>query len=312
MTKLTTILSKPEDLESGEFVPAVNLPFNKKAVDNTWERHGIKTAPLLVKADNGKVYDDHKLKGIFKLNEQTKKYEYRKIVSRNYVVLPNEEVDNIVNAVIVKHGGQYGLKLNRTYEAYHGDAKYWEIFSDQILDIPKSMLKVNDVIKVGIVVRNSVGCNVTFGVDLMSWRLACLNGAIRKGRDMASLRVAHYGKNAMDLMYNELGRRIDDLFTEAENLVQTYRRAAKLKVRAEAAELLAKRISHKYIPQELIETDDEEHTVKVVKKGLDFWTLFNGLTENIWHSEQLSYLTKADMTDKIHRIIENEIVVSKV
>jgi hypothetical protein len=140
--------------------------------------------------------------------------------------------------------------------------------------------------------------------------LVCQNGAVRKGNDLASLKIAHYGKNSLDAMYNDLARRIDDLFTEAELMIENYRRAAKLKVRAEAAQLIADRISWKYIPDNLIEVNEETRKAKIVKRNLDFWTIFNGLTENIWHSENLSFLTKADMTNNIHRIMENEIQVS--
>ena len=107
-------------------------------------------------------------------------------------------------------------------------------------------------------------------------------------------------------MQEALSKRIGDLFKEGEYLLDQYRIAAKLKLRQEAAEAIAKKISKKYIPEYI---DIEEHKVKLTKTTT-VWKTFNDITEEIWHNNSLSFLTKADMTNAMHSVMKQEILVA--
>lgn len=303
-------LDEPIDISlTGEMVDAVECPFDFKKEDFTWKKYNITEAPLLLRSEDGSLYDDGKLKGIFRYKKiivnkkQTLKRELRTFASRKYVVFPNEECDAVVNRMI-DNDTQFGLKLKNVHTAYNGDAKYWEILSNR-----KYKIDSGDEVMLGIVVRNSLARNVAFGADVSTFRLVCANGAVSKGKDLMSLKIPHYGKGALLLMQEALSRRIADLFIEGEELIRQYKIATKLKVRQEAAELLVKKVSHRYLP-EYIEINDKTHNVKLTKSNISFWKLFNFVTEEVWHNNALSFLTKADITNVMHYVMKNEIAVA--
>ncbi len=301
---MTTRLDEPIDISQvSQGVEATEMPFDFAREDFTWKKYGMTEAPLLIRAEDDTLYDDNKLKGLFKYKVIDGKLKriFRKTANRGYVVFPNEECDLVVDKVI-SEDSEFGLKLHKVHTAYNGDAKYWEIRSAK-----KYRVESGDEVQLGIVVRNSLACNVSFGADIFTFRLVCQNGAISKGKDLLSLKIPHYGKGALVLMQEALSKRIRDLFKEGEYLLDQYRIAAKLKIRQETAEAIAKKISQKYIP-DYIELED--HKVKLHKTPT-VWKTFNDITEEIWHNNSLSFLTKADMTNAMHSVMKQEILVSR-
>lgn len=308
---MTTQLDEPIDIsQTREAVPAVELPFDFDRIVSTWKKYNIFEVPLHVRAGDGTVYDDGKLKGLFRKERKKRQdvFLLNKIVNRKYIVLPNEECDLIVGNTIDRIGKKYGLKLYKTHHAYNGDAKYWEIRSNKQYVIEGSH-RAGDKVQLGIIVRNSVGCNVSFGADVFTFRLVCQNGAISKGKDLLSLKIPHYGKDSLKFMYESLSRRIEDLFFEGTELIRDYERAARLKIRQEAAELLVKKVSHKYLP-DYIDIDSENQKVTLKHTNNSFWQLFNYVTKEVWHNNAISFLTKADITNVMHYVMKNEIAVT--
>ncbi len=297
MTTLQNFVDEPELLLSGN-VRAIEMPFNFNKAVHTWKPHGYSEVPLLVRAKDGKLYDDRKFKGIFKNGL------YRKLVKRNYVVLPNEEVDNIVNRLLRTHGEKHQLYLFKTHFAYNGDAQYWEIRSKKEYKIPGSY-RNNDVVQLGIIIRNSLGCNITYGMDVFTFCQVCANGAIRKGNDLLSMKIKHYGKDSLKMMTENLDRRMDDVMTEGKELIEQYEKAVKLKLRLETAKLIAKRIPVRYLP-DYIHVDEKTKAVTLTDK-VSLWNAFNDSTQKIWHND-ISFLTKSDLTVHLHRVLEKEIV----
>jgi hypothetical protein len=291
-----------------ETIPAVELPFDFERVDDTWKKYGLYSIPLLVRASDGTKYDDHKFKGLFRLKIINKKKElvYNKLAHRKYVVFPNEECDIVVQKFLDNYGAKFKLDLYKTHTGYNGDAMYWELRSKKEYDIG-----TNDKVQLGFIVRNSLACNVSFGVDLFTFRLVCQNGAISKGRDLLSLKIPHYGKGSLKQMYDSLYQRIHGLFVEGEELLTQYRIATKIKLRQAAAEAIAKKISNRYVP-DYIDINPETHVVKIAsrRENTSFWNVFNDVTESVWHNNALSFLTKADITNVMHYIMKNEIAVA--
>lgn len=299
-----TTLEEPIDIsQTNRGVEAVSLPFDFSKEDKTWLKYKISTAPLLTLAADGTLYDDAKSKGIFKYRFDSKVgreiREYKKIANRAYVVFPNEECDMVVDKLV---DSIPGLKLHKTHTAYNGDAKYWELRADK-----KYTVGPNDEVQLGIVVRNSLACNVSFGADIFTFRLVCQNGAISKGKDLLSLKIPHYGKGALTLMHEALERRIQDLIFEGEELIKQYKIARRIKLRQEAAELLVKKVSHKYLP-EYIEYDSKTRKT-TLKQHAPWWKVFNDVTQEVWHNNTLGFLTKADITNVMHSVMKNEIAV---
>jgi hypothetical protein len=279
----------------------VDLPFNFKKADLTWMRHGYSKVPLEVKTYDNKIWDDRKSSGIFQYGL------YRKICGRGYVMLPNEEVDVILPKVIKSLGPELGLEIFKTYTAYHGDAKYWEVRSNKKYTIPGSF-RDNDKVQLGFIVRNSLACNVSFGMDVFTMCEVCTNGAVQKGSDLLSMQIKHYGKDSLKQMTENLERRVRDIMQEGVWLIEDYAKAAKLKFRLEAAKQIAKRVSVKYLP-DYIEVDEKTHNVTLKKHNKTFWEVMNNITDPVWHNDELSFLTKSEMTNHLHRVMHKEIEV---
>ena len=296
---MTTTTMETPIMTSG--VKAIDLPFNFKKVDETWIKYGLTKVPLEVRAIDGKIYDDRKNSGIFHNKI------YRKLCGRGYVILPNEYVDEIVPKLLKAFKGEYGLELFKTHEAYHGDAKYWEIRSNKEFKIDGSF-RDNDKVQLGFILRNSLACNVSFGIDAFTFCQICTNGAIRKGNDLLSLKVKHYGKDALKQMTTNLERRVRDIMTEGVELIKQYEKAARLKLRLEAAQMIAKRVSAKYLP-DYIEVEEGTHKVTLTKHNKTFWETFNEITDPVWHNKELSFLTKSEMTNHLHNVMKKELLV---
>lgn len=297
--KTTPVFAETQPLKS--YVRAIELPFNFKKADETWIKYGYKQVPLEIRSFDGKVWDDRKSSGIFQNGL------YRKICGRGYVMLPNEEVDNIVPKLIKAFGAEFGLELFKTHTAYNGDAKYWEIRSKKEFKIPGSF-RDNDKVQLGFILRNSLACNVSFGMDVFTFCTLCSNGAISKGSDLLSMKIKHYGKDSLKQMTENLERRVRDIMTEGILLIKEYEKSAKLKLRLEAAKLIAKRVSVKYLP-EYIAVDEKTHNVTLKKQNVSFWEAFNDVTQPVWHNKDLSFLTKSEMTNHLHRVMKKELEI---
>jgi len=297
--KTTPVFAETPILKSS--VRARELPFNFKKADETWIKYGYKQVPLEIRSYDGKIWDDRKSSGIFQHDL------YRKICSRGYVMLPNEEVDVLVPKIVKALGAEFGLELFKTYTAYNGDAKYWEIRSKKEFNIPESF-RANDKVQLGFILRNSLACNVSFGMDVFTFCQVCSNGAISKGSDLLSMKIPHYGTDSLKQMTTNLERRVRDIMQEGVLLIKDYEKAAKLKLRLESAKMIAKRVSVKYLP-EYIEVDEKTHNVKLKKQNVSFWEAFNDVTQPVWHNKELSFLTKSEMTNHLHRVMKKELEI---
>lgn len=275
-----------------EGVPAIDLPFDFKNARRFWEdKYGITEIPLLVKSADGTVYDDRRLKGIF-VNGK-----YKRMVSRNYVVFPNEEVNELVQELAAKNN----LEIQRVDVSHHGDAAYWQLLS-------KSMDKYieykgkNDAIKVGCVIRNSVGAGVALGADLFTYRVFCSNGAVARGNDMGfSLKhvIAH------DLMLEIFMDKIKKIIEQTGELIEYYQKAAQLRMNKRIAEEIAKRIPQKSFPKCM--TYDYKNKQVILTRQDDLWTAFNDVTQAVWHDDKSHYLKKSGQEQALHRILVNAV-----
>lgn len=276
-------------------VQAVDLPFDFKNKVTTWqEKYGITEVPLLVKSADGQYYDDKKFKGIFKNNK------YTKIVGRNYTVLPNEEVREMLNEYIAKTNS--GLEIVKEYTSHHGDAMFWQVHSKDFKEVKKG-----DEVQIGCVVRNSVGTYVALGADLFTYRLICKNGAIAKGQDLGSIAVRHIGHK--DNMLLAFGKGIETIIQRTAKLVKYYKKSTEMTVDQRIAEEWAKRIPQRALPQQI---EVETKSGKVVLTGKpNLWDSFNDITANAWKDQNqgenmktnAGFLTKYHITQHAHKVL---------
>ena len=278
------------EINSDVKVKAVDLPFDFDRTDVRWEQYGIKSVPLLVRDGKGTLYDDRKFKGVFL------KDKYHRIVSRGYVVFPNEEVNLIVNQALERHPD---LHLRQVHTSHNGDAMYWELMSDKLNQVVKGSWKKDDTVGMGCIVRNSVGAGVALGIDMFTYRLSCENGAVARGHDLASLAIRHY-KTDPESMRLTVSRRIYDVVEETSQLLAHYRKAAVLKFTQPMAREMTKRVPIKYLPDYV---QVEKDSVTLSNKNKTFWEAFNDVTENVWHSDKLGFLSKSDALQHAHAVM---------
>lgn len=289
-----TYTTEVQPYESGT-VQAIDLPFDFKNKVTTWQKkYGITEVPLHVRAADGQVYDDKKFKGIFKHNK------YSKIVGRNYTVLPNEEVREMLQDYIQKTNS--GLKIVKEYTSHHGDAMFWQVHSQDFKEV-----KPGDNIQIGCIVRNSVGTYVALGADLFTYRLICKNGAIAKGQDLGSIAVRHIGNK--DNMLLAFGKGIETIIDRTARLVKYYKKATEMTVDQRIAEAWAARIPQRALPPQ-IEVDTKSGKVVLTGKP-NLWDAFNDITQNSWHDYKqgepmktnAGFLTKYHTTLHAHKVM---------
>lgn len=278
-----------------EQVSAVDMPFDFKNADRTWEKkYGIVQPPLLVRSDKGEWYDDHRFKGIFK------NHHYKTIVHRSYPTVPNEEIRELLVEHVEKNKDA-GLKIVKEYTSHHGDAMYWQVLSNKL-----EKVKDGDEVQIGCIVRNSVGTYMTLGADLFTYRLICSNGAIAKGHDLGSIAVRHVGDRAK--MLEAFGKGLAHIMNRTGELVRYYKQSTQMKVNKLIAEEWARRIPQRALPKEI----DVDAKGKVKLTGTpNLWESFNDITANAWkdknQGEEMKttpgFLTKYYITNHAHKVM---------
>lgn len=282
-----------------EGVPIDDLPFdrNEERWDRTWyDKYGILTKNLFAHSINGTTYDDRRFKGIFVDDK------YRRIVSRHLALYPNQEV----HEYLVDNATKLDLELRKTYFSHYGDAQYWELLSTAIDDYVEYADK-RDVVKVGAVVRNSLGTNVALGADLYTWRVFCQNGAVARGRDMG-FALRHVGNP--EKLFAVFQEQLGNIVQKSLGLIEYYKKAAKLRINKRIAAELAKRIPVRALP-DCISYDYKTHT-PILGREDDLWRVFNDITEKVWHPERFQhketgFSNKATIEKQAHWVLINAV-----
>lgn len=301
MEQTTTNIVNDVDIRI-EGIEAEELPFDKK--EDRWgrlwfDKYGIVTKNLFIRTSNGELRDDRRFKGIFVDGK------YRRVVSRYYTVFPNEEVA----AFLAANAAEFGLEIRNTYKSHYGDAQYWELLSDEF-DEHIDYKGKDDVVKIGCIVRNSLGANVSLGADTYTWRVFCENGAVGRGRDLG-FALRHLGGDPEKLM-NAFIKGIEKILIDSKELVEYYRKAASLRMNKKIASEISKRIPIRAFP-DCMTYDYKTHSPVLLQEA-DLWKSFNDVTEKVWHPERFSnkpkntgFANKATIEIALHSILKNAV-----
>lgn len=295
------LVQKPLTFLPAQGVPAESLPFQKHLAVRTWKKYGIEEVPLWVKSASGKLYDDKKFKGLFFWGN------YRRIVSRNYTVIPNEEIDAIVHEYVRRSKGKLNvykyskkIKGGSSYDSHFGDAAYWELRSNQW-----ETVEGDDTVQIGCMVRNSVGTYVALGADLYTFRKWCSNGAIAKGIDFGSIAIRHMSER--DKILENFGKGLEKILDRTTDLIDYYRKSTKMRLNQKIAEEWAKRIPQRCLPKSVA----VNHKTKAVtlKQDQNLWEAFNDITKEAWRPEkkETGFLSKHYITSYAHKVLVHAI-----
>jgi hypothetical protein len=239
-----------------------------------------------------------KVKAVFENtngNDGSSKINLVSIVSKNFAVIPNQLILNMV-ADVSKDLNLSTLSMKYTKTGY---AMRIDLLSER-----KQPIEVNDLVQFGVSIRNSIDGSTALGVDGFTYRLACRNGATAKIPN-----VTFNAKHVGDV------NRLLDAFREAlrtaleycHQLAELYRQATRIKVTKDIAEKLVElnlpMMYYKYTPIRLNVDGREEVEVDVIREDT-LWNTFNSITYVITHKSRANPIARSRMTHRLHRVMQ--------
>jgi hypothetical protein len=235
-----------------------------------------------------------KVKAVFEKNADNGKVNLVSIVSKNFAVIPNQLILNMV-ADVSKDLNLSTLNVKYTKNGY---AMRIDLLSER-----KEAVEVDDIVQFGVSIRNSIDGSTALGVDGFTYRLACRNGATARLQN-----VTFNAKHVGDV------NRLLDAFREAlrtaleycHQLAELYRKATRIKVTKDIAEKLVElnlpMMYYKYTPIRL-NVDGKDVEVDVIREDT-LWNTFNSMTYVITHKSRANPIARSRMTHRLHRVMQ--------
>ncbi len=219
------------------------------------------------------------------------------LVGRNFAVIPNELVRDM--AYDIKD--RYDLELLRAKEDRKGNAIVIDLLSDKQREVD-----INDIVRFGVSIRNSIDGTSSLAVDSFSYRLICRNGATSRVRGI-TFSKRHIGEPKE--LLKEFGLALEKALADAEQLADMYRRMLNKKINKKIAEELANlRFPLKYYKHKPITIEAEDNKLKVeVEKDENLWQVFNSITYVINHNSRAGALTRSYMSHRLHSVISKHV-----
>jgi hypothetical protein len=254
----------------------------------------IGEADMMLKTANAETKLS-KVKAVFEKNvDNNGKVNLVSIVSRNFAVIPNQLILNMV-ADVSKDLNLSTLSVKYTKNGY---AMRIDLLSER-----KQAVEVNDLVQFGVSIRNSIDGSTALGVDGFTYRLACRNGATARLQNV-TFNAKHVGD----------ANKLLDAFREAlrtaleycHQLAELYRKATRIKVTKEIAERLVElrlpMMYYKYTPIRL-NVDGKDVEVDVAREDT-LWNTFNSITYVITHKSRANPIARSRMTHRLHRVMQ--------
>lgn len=254
--------------------------------DYRWQSEfGDVTAPLMVK-DNENVFVKQPNSKILIHNK-----DFEKLLGTGYTYLPHGKVQQVTDAIIKHELKDENIKLLKIEEAHRGHSRFWKYMGDELFNIDP---KTDDQVKVGFVVRNGYDTGIALGIDVFTYRLVCSNGAVARGKNLASVSIRHVGD--IEKMTRVFTDSISEVMSKAKEIIKYYRKATLIKVNNELANQMYQRLAdlgETYLPSNWnILTREELKKMKKdgifksnldivkVKQPMSLWETFNEITAN--------------------------------
>jgi len=256
----------------------ISLPLGEPL--NVWKEYGIVEQPALFRGKDGQLYDTKKHKVI------TRNGEFATIVSRRYTVLPNEEVLKLIE--------EAGYKTHDVKYSNNGNALYATLLSERV-----HAVRIGDIVKAGVLVRNSIDASTGFGVDMYTERLKCLNGAVSRGQEITWSRK-HIGHR--EAIIGNFKQALERITLASEQLIATYKLADQIRLNRELAKKIVEtKVPIKYLPDS-IQVEKKTKAVTLTDTPT-LYEAFNHSTAKIWHNDKLKIESKIQYEQALHKVI---------
>jgi len=235
-----------------------------------------------------------KVKAVFEKNVDNGKVNLVSIVSKNFAVIPNQLIMQMV-ADVSKDLNLSTLSVKYTKNGY---AMRIDLLSER-----KEAVEVDDIVQFGVSIRNSVDGTTALGVDGFTYRLACRNGATARIPNV-TFNAKHVGN--VDRLLDAFREALRTALEYCHQLAELYRKATMIKVTKEIAEKLVElnlpMMYYKYTPIRL-KVDDKDVEVDVIREDT-LWNTFNGITYVITHKSRANPIARSRMTHRLHRVMQ--------
>jgi Domain of unknown function (DUF932) len=215
-------------------------------IDSTWKQYGLYSATLLQGVPGNLSESPYK-----RINKGRNFHDPESliaIVGREYVLLPNEEVKRIMDNLAPK----YHLTLHESAFSKKG----YSMFLTYLEPGEKGLEIVpGDIVKFGIMARNSINGTMGLSIDAFTMRLVCGNGAIQRTDTISTYRKHTSGlKEIVPLLES----RIEAILAQSKATTLFLR----FIISMELTQDLANRLSSSYIPKKYLPWKFGEETKK--------------------------------------------------
>jgi hypothetical protein len=235
-----------------------------------------------------------KVKAVFEKNVNNGKVNLVSIVGRNFAVIPNQLIMQMV-ADVSKDLNLSTLSVKYTKNGY---AMRIDLLSER-----KQPIEVNDLVQFGVSIRNSIDGSTALGVDGFTYRLACRNGATARLQNV-TFNAKHVGN--VDRLLDAFREALRTALEYCQQLAELYRKATRIKVTKEIAERLVElnlpMMYYKYTPIRL-NVDGKDVEIDVIREDT-LWNTFNSITYVITHKSRANPIARSRMTHRLHRVMQ--------
>ena len=303
-----------KESEEGRF-----LTLRVGQISSQWANYGLLETPLLL--SKGGAYEQSKYKLILKAEQEKPGSELIAILSKEYELFPNEELAKVMERWATDNGFKRNEDSRYTYKGSGGNAQF-------LTYLPKDEQKGSyyignrrDEVRLGFCARNSIDGSVGFGLDVFTFRGLCWNGAIvmsAKGErafnpyqisEKAEAKLHHKHTSGLQEIVKNLDRYVEQLHQAGEGVIAYYRHLATQRFNIEIAEALNKTV----LPKKYLEHNGtmtfEENKKKIagIDAKADCWSVYNNLTEAIWHNAKTDMRSKFQYFAQIHSVLAREV-----
>ena len=239
----------------------------------------------------------------------------------DYFLLPNEELERVMGQSWAETNG---YRIHDKGQSRTGNAVF-------LTYVPKDdyngsyFIEGEDYIQLGFTAHNSIDESVGFGLGSFTYRGLCWNGCIREPRKGASIYQKHT-KGLADTIGN-LNERVAEIMEIGLQVVAYYRQLTKVELNLDIAKALAEpaqrgQLPKRYLPfawefdnatkratGDLLVKDNMPVLLqdKLVDKGTNMWSIYNNVTEAIWHNTLSDAQSKFGYFQTFHNTLENTI-----
>lgn len=239
--------------------------------------------------------------------------EMIRVVSETYALIPNE----LVEAKALKIAKSYKLEFLKSELNQRGTGIRIDFLSQRV----KEEVQKGDLVRFGVSVRNSIDGSSSLAVDLLSYRLICLNGATAEHADI-SRRLWHTGnpKVLLELFEEALHEALKGAEEKSGELFALYRKMARTPLSPEAAYMLANLNFPAKCYADMLKIHKSEEDPKQIQRveilpqaqRYSLWDAFNHITailsprpnERDRKKSQASALARSQMTRRLHKVME--------